>query len=198
MDLLSKPKKDLEIALSEISKMKSAKTFNQFLENWENFLFRIDRCGDVTGIILENQVKDYGQWKKPYAKLRKKEPLLKYLKQARNAEMHGISESVSASSGIEIEDKTGRGMQIKAIEYTLKEGLLEINLKTNDLFTDVNVKLMPIDPKLVKVQNRSKWYNPPKTYLGNKIDDLHPISIAEIGYKFYKSYISDAERWLNK
>ena len=193
---LPTPRRDLDIAASEIEKMKITTSFQEFEESWQNFLIRIERAWESTERVIRKE-KGFEQWHKPYTTLRKKDSLLVFLKQARNSEMHGISASVSKPLEMVIEDKTGRGMAIKSISSELEGGSLTININTQDIFSDVSVNLVPTDPELIKIKNRGKWYKPPWWHLKVRIEDVHPVAIAELGHNFYSSYVSGVEYWLS-
>ena len=192
---LSGPKRDLEIAASEIEKMKQTTSFNEFQESWENFLFRIERAWELTERKLRGN-NGFEYWHKPYTELRKKDPLLIFIKQARNSEMHSISSTVSKPLKMIMRDKTGRGLTVNSISSKLESGTLTISVDTPDILPDVSVDIVPTDPELVRIKNRGKWYNPPWRHLKERIVDLHPVSIAELGLDFYKAYIFEAESWM--
>ncbi|MRX27284.1 hypothetical protein [Kangiella sp. HZ709] len=189
------PKRDLDIAASQIKNMRQTTSFDEFRESWENFLFRIERAWELTERQLKKR-KGIEQWHKPYTHFRKKDPLLVFLKQARNSEMHSISPTVNKPLHMVLKDKTGRGLLINSISSKLECGTLIIDIDTPDLIPDVDVNIVPTDPTLVKIKNRGKWYNPPWSHLKKRIKDLHPVSIAELGLEFYSTYVKEAELWI--
>lgn len=191
---LSGPKKDLDIARKAIDKMKSTKDFSEFQESWENFLFRIERAWEFTERTLKNR-KGFQQWHKPYTDLRKKDPLLVFLRQARNAEMHSVSPTVSKPLKMAIVDKSGRGFQLNSISSKLEDGTLTIDLDSPDILLDLDTKIVPTNPEVVRFKNRGKWYNPPWQHLRERISDLHPVALAELGLSFYRAYVNEAELW---
>lgn len=194
---LSGPKRDLDIAASEIEKMKQTRSFSEFQEGWENFLFRIEHAWELTERTLRGNG-GFERWHKPYTDLRKKDPLLVFLKQARNSEMHSICSTVSKSLKMKVSDKTGRGINISSISSGVDKGVLTVSIETPDLLPDVSADIVPTDPKLSRIKNRGKWYNPPWSHLKERINDLHPVSVAELGYSFYRGYVSEAEAWLER
>jgi len=192
---LSAPKKDLKIAENAIERMRVTTDFSEFQENWENFLFRIERAWEFTERILRDK-KGFQKWHGPYTSLRKKDPLLVFLRQARNAEMHSISPTVSKPLKMVVKDKSGRGFLLDSISSKLENGTLTINLESPDILLDVEAQIVPSDPAVVRFKNRGKWYNPPWRHLKERIVDLHPVSLADLGLSFYKSYVNEAEYWL--
>ncbi|WP_421706394.1 hypothetical protein [Alloalcanivorax xenomutans] len=193
MNLLG-PKKDLDIANKAIDCMKSTTSFSDFQESWENFLFRIERAWEVTERTLKSK-KGFQQWYKPYAELRKKDPLLVFLRQARNAEMHSLSPTVTKPLAMEVVDKSGRGFHLNSVSSRLENGTLTIDLDSPDILLNLDTRIMPADPEVVRFKNRGKWYNPPWQHLRERIRDLHPVALAELGLVFYRAYVNEAELW---
>jgi len=97
-----------------------------------------------------------------------------------------------------IKDQTGNGLTVNSISSQLESGTLTIEIDSPDLFPDAKVEIQPSDPELIRIKNRGKWYNHPWCHLKERIDDLHPVSIATLAHQFYSSYISEAEFWLDK
>jgi len=94
-----------------------------------------------------------------------------------------------------IHDRTGRGLNVSSLPSQLVDGALTISINTSDLFPQVDFNIIPSDPELVKFKNRGEWYSPPKRHLRERIVDVHPISIAELGHTFYCAYVAEAEVW---
>lgn len=194
---LSGPKKDLDIANKAIDCMKSTTDFSEFQESWENFLFRIERAWEFTERTLKSK-KGFQQWHKPYTDLRKKDPLLVFLRQARNAEMHSVSPTVTKPLKMSVVDKSGRGFQLNSISSRLENGTLTIDMDSPDILLDLDTRIVPTDPEVVRFKNRGKWYNPPWQHLRKRIRDLHPVALAELGLVFYRAYVNEAELWSQK
>lgn len=184
--------KDLAVAEKAIEKMATTESFSDFEEAWQIFLYRIQRAWERCERKIKNE-KGFQQWFKPFKKLRKNDPLLIFLKQARDAETHAVSGTIDKPIELLFQDRIGRPFQIDKIDFTFKDGSLVIDIKTLDHFLDYDLKVKPTDPRLIKFINRGIEYYPPKKHLGNLIDHLHPVVAAKMGLKFYKTFISDAE-----
>ncbi|QAB15671.1 hypothetical protein [Hydrogenovibrio thermophilus] len=194
---LSAPKKDLDIARKAIDNMKSTQDFSEFQESWENFLFRIERAWEFTERTLKSR-KGFQQWHKPYTDLRKKDSLLVFLKQARNAEMHSVSPTVTNPLKMTIVESNGRKFQINSISSKLEDGTLTIDLDSPDILLDLDTRIIPTAPEVMRFKNRGKWFNPPWQHLKKRIRDLHPVALAELGLTFYNTYVHEAELWCQK
>jgi hypothetical protein len=55
------------------------------------------------------------------------------------------------------------------------------------------VEDLPNRVELLKVKDSGKWYNPPKTHMGNKLPWSAPINVAELGIEYYRNFINEVE-----
>ena len=188
----SLPKKDLVIARSEIEKMKSTISFSEFTEAWQNYLMRIEKVWEFVERALRGQP-GFQQWYAPYNNLRRKDPLLIFLRQARNAEVHSATATVAKPLKMAVVDRSGRGFQLNSISSRLENGTLTIDLDSPDILLNLNARLIPTDPEVVRFKCRGKWYNPPWQHLKERISNLHPVYIASVGLDFYNVFLQESE-----
>ena len=191
MMLLTGCVQDLDIAERAIQRMAEARLFPDLYEAWQDFLYRTERSWEQAERVLRTK-KGFQQWFKPYADLRKKDALLRFLRQARHAETHAVSSTVEKPIMLLFRDKLGRPFSVSQITTTFKDGTLTINVDTPDVFLTYDASVLPTDPKLVRFKNRGKWYNPPKSHLGNGLQELHPVIAAKLGLQFYRGFIQEA------
>lgn len=193
---LSGPRRDLEIAEKAIQNMKRTTNFREFRENWENFLFRIERAWEHTERTL-NKRKGSQKWHQPYQEIRKKDPLLIYLRQARNSEVHSISDTVTKPLKLAITDKSGRGFLLNRVSTHFEDGIMTVDIDSPDILLDVDTQILPTNPGVLRFKNRGKWFNPPWQHLRKRINSHHPAHLASLAISFYQSYVNEAESWLN-
>jgi len=184
--------RDLEIAEVELEKMASTNSFKEMTEFWQNILIRLERIWERAEPLIKKEEKGQ-KYLEPYYKQRRKDPLLRYIRQARNVEMHGIEGSIDKPLSLKISEKYGRKFRMDTITSSLIDGVLTINLDTPDTHLDYQIALEPKDPHLVRIKNRGEWYNPPTEHLGNHIRDLHPVFIAKIAIEFYGGFLKEAD-----
>ena len=190
--------RDLEIAEDAIDRMARATKFPVFNEAWQDFLFRCERAWEQTERAIKKE-KGFQQWIKPYRDLHKKDPLIRFLRQARHAETHAISPTLDKPLEFVIKDKIGRPFTMDSLDVSFKEGTLTINMNTLDVLHDWDLSILPTDPRLLRFKNRSKWYNPPKSHLGNQLKDMHPVIAAKLGLQFYRGFVVEANaRFFNQ
>lgn len=193
--LLKASDTDLDIAERLLEEMANTTNFSAFLEAWQNYLYRIARTCEVTRKRLQ-KFKGFQQWYKPYKRLINKDPLLVYMKQARNAETHSITGTLDRSFKVIISDKIGRPFQLDKVNIEVRDGTLMIDIETLDHFLSYDTKVLPSDVRLVRIVNRGKKFNPPSRHLGNEVREMHPVVAGKMCLDFYRAMITDARATL--
>lgn len=179
--------RDLELAAIEIERMADATRFSELRSFWETFLFRLERAWERTERVVHGVSGGEAQsWLSATSKLRRIDPLLQYLKQARNTETHALGISVDTNSVVSIADRYGRPFNIRNVKISIENKVLTVDLESHDIGVDWMGKVVPGDPKLQTIVNRGKKYPPPASHLDNKIVDQHPVAVAILGLNFYK------------
>jgi hypothetical protein len=180
-------KRDIDVAMRELEEMARATTLCELKTAWESFLFRVERAWERTERFVQQQSGGAAQsWLSTNAKLRRVDPLLQYLKQARNAETHAIASSVESDKVISITDRFGRPFIVNDVKLSVEGTTLVIDLNSLDIGIDWTGKVEPTNPKLQQIVVRGKKYDPPTRHLGNRIESTHPVFIATLGINFYK------------
>ncbi|MFB4719068.1 hypothetical protein [Enterobacter chuandaensis] len=187
MDLIP-AKKELNRAKRCVERMKTAKTYDEYDEAWSDFLSCIENVFNRIKIAAEKHIK-YPSFSSKPNHLRATDSLLIYLKQARNSAHHGIADTSKYVSG---------GIGINPME---KDGMVRIKSLTIDengniaFFseTPVAINIIPGRVEAIPCRNRGITYNPPNSHLGKELITKSPVDIAELGIKFYESYLEDAE-----
>jgi hypothetical protein len=175
--------------------MEAASDFLDFNRHWQDFLFRIERAWEAAERDLRRQP-GFQQWFSPYNQQRKKDPLLLFLAQARNAETHSVSPTLNKPIRFVFRDKYGHPFRLKGINSSIdKDGVVTVNVETaaEDSLLSYEAQLLPTPPVLQKFRNYGVWYSPPKSHLGTRLASRHPVDIARLGHAFYSSFINEAE-----
>jgi hypothetical protein len=179
--------KDIRIAQSAIEAMTETTNFQDFERHWQDFLFRIERAWE----LANNHAKSHGgktqQWISSNSELRRKDPLLRFLKHARDAETHAVSATLDKTIEISLADRLGRRFNLDSVKMSLENGVLTIDVKSPEENIDWIPSLLSGDPYLTKFKTRGQWYNPPTHHLNEKINDFHPVAIAMLGLEFYRN-----------
>lgn len=142
--------------------------FSEYEKAWREFLHRIERVWIKTQAAVYNMP----NWKKiesEVIRLRKDDPLLNYLQQARNVDEHSILDVVN-----DWDPQFKAKHKGDKVELTWKEW----------------------DRPLLPVKNRGVVYNPPTNHMGISIEHLkhkgkaEPRVIAELALRFYCDFLS--------
>ncbi len=154
---------EFSYAIIAYKEMVGIPEFNEFEKSWKLFLHHIDRVWNKTHAICRNKK----GWQKIESKIksaRKKDPLLRYIIQARNIDEHSIAD-LSKDWESNFEGKvTGFN-----IELTWK----------------------PWDRPLLPINNRGVVFDPPTSHLGKDIGHLkqkgksEPRIVAELALDYY-------------
>ena len=166
--------------------MSATASFEDFYRHWQDSLYRMERAWEQ--MLKEVKTLRGGlaqSWISANSALRKKDPLLRYLKHARDAETHVLSQTVENVIQLSIEDRLNRKFRVDSIETTIEGKTLVIDIKTPDDHMFWKADLKPGDPRLLRFKSRGEWYNPPHLHLGTRIPDFHPVAVALLGCKFY-------------
>jgi hypothetical protein len=193
--LLNGPKSDLIIAADAISAMETATSFQKLNRHWQDFLFRIERAWQAAERDLRKQP-GFQQWFSPYAQQRKKDPLLVYLAQARNAEAHSVCPTLDRPIRLFFRDKHGYPFQLRKVSSSVDEdGKLTVNIETaaEDSLLSYEARLLPSEPSLQRICNRGKWYKPPRMHLKSQLRSAHPVDAAKLGLAFYSAFVEEAD-----
>jgi hypothetical protein len=136
--------------------------FEEFERAWRDFLHRVERIWIKTQQAV-NHLPNWQRVASPIISLRQNDPLLNYIRQARNADQHTIAE-VAISHNLVIDAKP----HIRGITIT----------------GNYNNSLLP-------VQNRGITYSPPKFHLGKPLNAYEistmpePLLVATLAMRFY-------------
>lgn len=185
--------RDLQIAERATSEMSAATQFTEFWRLWQDYLFRIERAWEAAHRAVKGRP-GFQQWFEPYRQHRARDPLLVFLKQARNAETHSIAPTVDQRFKLQVQDRYGYPFLAPRISTELEEGVLTINIETaaQDALLDFVATPLPSAPALVRILNRGKWYEPPTTHLGEPLKSTHPVDVAKLGLAFYGAFIKES------
>ena len=190
MDKFRQARKELQTAERAISSMKKATNFDEFEESWKVFLACIEKCWIKAERCCQSEKNKFQPWQGLYVKLRKKDRLLHYLKQARDADHHSIQEIVEHKKG-------GYGIRSLFSRHKIEKMIIQNHVITEYKGDPILVESFPEKIELLRFKNRGKWFNPPTQHLNKKLTHNDPISIAEKGLEFYRKFLSDAEEKFN-
>lgn len=191
-DPLKHPRAELRSAARSIDHMRQAKSLDEFEAEWREFLNCLEKVWVKVERSCQSVRAEFEPWQAKYHRLRKKDMLLRYLKQARDADNHSIQEVTRIEPGfrgLRFINPTGgfiKHMEIRGGEIVAYEGDPAV------------IEERPPHPVAVPVKNHGEWFNPPTSHLEQPVTTHHPVALAELGLRFYETYISEVERQFGK
>ncbi len=187
-DPLHYPKRELKIAKRAIENMKNAPNFETLEDEWRIYLNAIEKSWVKVERVCSPVHTKFQPWQGFYTKQRKKDPLLKYLKHARNSDQHSIQESMntkSASRSMYIEG----GDSVHIDKLSIKNGNVTEYKGNKPLI----IEDLPHRIELAPITDSGKLYQPPKVHLTKKILWSAPINVAELGLNYYLNFLAKVE-----
>ena len=184
---LKHPKSELYAAARAIEAMNSAIDFETFELEWREFLSCLEKVWIKTERACHQQRTRFQPWQGRYQALRKKDALLRYLKQARDADNHSIQDLSQDNPGsLAVKLMGPNGDLIESIEIKEEEvGQYDID-KLFIVITTPHVAALP-------VKNHGEWFKPPKLHLNKPVEDDHPATLATLGFEFYSAFLANVE-----
>lgn len=186
-DPLKQPRMELVAAAKALNDMRAAKSLDEFEMEWRTFLNHLEKAWQKAERCCQHVRGEFEPWQGQFHNLRKKDMLLRYLKQARDADNHSVQDVTKlqpGSRGYKFANPRGgyiKRMEIRGGEVVHYEGDPMIVEETSP------------HPVAVPVKNNGAWFNPPTSHLGEPITSPHPALLAELGIKFYIDYVDQIQ-----
>lgn len=190
MQPLDKAKAQLQKARRSLERMRVAQSLDKYEEEWVDFLHNLERTWNKTVNHLSRSPK-YKGWSKRgrTQNLRRQDPLLSYLINARGAEEHTVAQITEKEMG-SIGISPAEGNELLIHHMSISKGVININADR-----PIKIVFIPGKVKLLPVVNRGRTYDPPKMHLGEDVGEIDPIKVAELGITFYEDYMKEAESY---
>lgn len=186
---LDAARKELGYANESIEKMRAARTHADLERAWIDLLGYLTKVWNKTEASLKGDPKFYNS---PITKRvkndRSNDPLVVYLRQARDADEHGVealTEHRPGSIGIN-PVQPGRELHIRHLE--IRNGQLRLSAPGG-----AKIERRPPRTDAVDVVNRKVRYPVPTTHLGQPITDNSLMGLAALGVSYYTTMLADLE-----
>lgn len=127
-EILKHPRAELRAAARAIDGMRNATSLEEFESEWREFLTCLEKVWTKVERSCQPFRNKFEPWQGTYHRMRKKDMLLRYLKQARDADNHSIqdfTEIVPGSRNIRFVNPQGgyiKHMEIRGGEIAAYEG----------------------------------------------------------------------------
>lgn len=181
--------RDAKLASNQIS----------FYRAWSEFLTSVDavyNCyGQSIGVCQRS-----AEWFKELSGLRKSDPMLQYLWQARNVDNHGIEApaefvpgSLSIGGGRDLGFSREISINLDFDEETQTQHILASPLDGKP----VRFENTPPKALLLPVENRGVTYKPPSSHLGQPLDTSSPLDVGDLTLKYFSKRHAEAVKLMS-
>ena len=165
--------------------MRGARAFAEFESAWQDCLTRLERAWNKFAGAYSASA--FEPWRGRYEHDRTNDELLRYLKQARDAEEHTVGDTVVNEPGATgINASSGKSLYIERM--TIDRGAVTIQ----GAKPGIAVTMIPGRAKLLPAVSRGVTTPIPATHLGNPVVGPDPISVAEAGLAYYEAMLDAA------
>ena len=185
---MAQARKTLLRAANYASGLEKASNLDEAEEKWNAYLVALDSVWDK----IKSEYGRHPDWKAfkaKYGSIRASDPLLSYLHEARNTDVHTIGEIVRQENG---------GIAIRNAEPgpTIIDSMRIENGVITELKSPHKLKIETVPGALVPldVSDRKKTYPVPSTHLGNPIDPVNVQNFAKLGLVYYEDFVDKAEK----
>lgn len=193
MKPITKSIDQLKKAASKIEKMEASTFIDEYEGHWIDFLHELERSWNKLISQLKASPKYQGWTRRGQVeRLRKQDPILSYLVNARGAEEHSVADiSRRSPGGIGINPAEGNSLTLRNLK--IDGGNISFEHEQ-----PVRVDFIPGKMELLEVENRGRKYDVPSSHLGSPLKSNDPVVIARLAIQFYESYFEEAENFFVK
>jgi hypothetical protein len=165
--------------------MREAASFETFAVAWQMFLDRLEKVWVKAERECQAFRAKFEPWQGTFKVLRREDPLLRYLHQARHADQHSIQPTaVERLAGVLIEIPPSGMVELHLDE---EQGQLTL-VGLHRLIRREQPGYM-----LLPIENRGTAYKPPAEHLGQRLTAADPLTVAEKGLAFYEDFLRQVE-----
>ena len=187
---VEKARARLEESFRNLELLRDTNTFAQFEVRWFALLVAMHSAFEILTRSAKGNNKSY-RWASQLISDRKRDPLLQYLWQARNANEHGIEHVVrQVSGGFAIPMPASGALHIESL--VVEDGRIK-EFKGHGFGAPVSVEVYPDQIILVPVTNQGIEFPVPQTHLGKSLKTKTPTGIALAGLEYLTAKFAEAE-----
>lgn len=177
-------RKELNACKRCFERMISAKNYEEYEEAWCDFLNRLEKIFEKLQRACYPQKEKFNALLSKENALRNSDPLLKYLKQARNADTHSIQDIAQKVPG-----SLSVGIDIPNSNVPIRIEKLVMRGTEITEYRGSHPLIVTFTPETVEVKeliNRGVHYSPPESHLSRPLETRHPTDLARLGVEFYE------------
>jgi len=187
---------ELHKANEYLNVVRHAENFVELSEAWRDFLQHLDRAWNM----ISKAEAEYGRQITPVAQaaaLRRKDPLLRYLLESRNAHEHeGVQDMTTFEAGsflISVEhDAEVAGTTTTFDENGLPTGIKLFDTAGNDVPIKIHKQTGPRVRLLPVFDRRGNQIDPPAEHLGEALSEPSITEVGQRGLSYYRALFDKA------
>lgn len=205
---LSKAKKELRAARRDLEMMRGASSFDVYEDAWRSGLAALERCWHAIQHAGKSASPRFSPWLGKYTSFRRTDPLVCYLHHARNSQEHSIRETIEHVPGfigigvapgmigapIPEEFRRTLGLPPGTLAYPMPNVYIDGAGKMTIEGDRRGVHIEPSRTELLRVADSGVHYDPPTEHLGFRLAKRDPVTVLDLGVRFYEEVLIDAEQ----
>ena len=189
---VAKARMRLEVASEAIRALEVAEGHEVFGKAWMTFLL----AANGVHSSLEQGAKSNPQsrqWFGQKKNERRRDPLLQYLHQARNADEHGLEPIIEHVGG---RVKIGDGIHGGGVRRVSFDSQGYATVVKDPTYPNTHIEVVQPHPILSTVYDAryGNRYAPPREHLNQPLRDLSPIGLAVLSVEYISGLIQEAEK----
>jgi hypothetical protein len=160
---------------------------------WVFFLTSIDALRQAISDTCKSSSK-LNPWYSTFANEIKTDPLLSYMRNARNNIQHLVTKTpMDNPLGMNLRDKNGKQFPVDSITSNFKDGVFTINIVAKDMPEDIELEVenYRLNARALAAMNMGVEYPVPKLHKGAPLDsdEIHYLAALTLGY--YDNAVND-------
>lgn len=187
---LKNTKIELKSAENKLNAMRISKDIEEYEEHWRGFLGHLNKIW----VKLERECQPirnkFEPWQGKYKKHRKDDELLRYLKEARDADEHTVEDIVQKEYG-SMGIKPAHQNNIHHVERMIIDNGRLVHYEGDP----IKIEFIPARVTACSFTSSGIKYDIPNKHMDKEINDpKNPLILAGLGLEFYKKLVNEAEK----
>ena len=188
---LNQSRVEIQKAENSFQSMKDSKTLHEFETHWRDFIINIEKAWIKSERECQDFKNKFQPWQGNYVKSRRIDPLLKYMKNARDADMHSIQEIVEKINGSSSINPLNKKIGLHIDKLVIKNGKIVEYEGSQPLI----IENKPAKIEAIPFVNQGTTYFPPTYHKGKSLKNpKNPIEIGGLALEFYSNYLNEIEK----
>ena len=195
---IEKAKARIEDARIALEAVKASEDFADFRYAWKDFLAALKGVHSIfeASATAKKDPKAYGWYARKIGE-RRRDPLLRYVHAARNAEEYGVEPIAEHVPALMTIGGPGETIHVRTLIFGEDGKIAHYDVTTPDGKL-LLPKITPAHVKLITVHDErfGDSFDPPKEHLGKSVRIGSPLEVAELALSYHERLVDEAERYV--